>query len=107
MAEQHSAGEMASTYPPLAKGAHVDSMDKYKSMYERSMKDPEVRRCRESSGKGGYYCRRHLPPLNRLCRSHFGRLTTPLFPLLQGFWGDFAADFHWNKKWETGHDFHK
>ncbi|PRW59907.1 acetyl-coenzyme A chloroplastic glyoxysomal-like [Chlorella sorokiniana] len=53
--------------PPehVVKGAHVDSLAKYKDMYARSLSDPE------------------------------------------GFWGEFASQFHWNKKWSTGADFHK
>jgi hypothetical protein len=46
MAHEHDfVGEMASVYQPpehVAKGAHVDSLAKYKDMYARSLKDPEV-----------------------------------------------------------------
>ena len=44
---QDPADEMATLYQPpehVVKGAHVDSLAKYKDMYERSLKDPEVRR---------------------------------------------------------------
>lgn len=90
-----SVGDMASVYQPLERltlGAHVDSLDKYKEMYARSLKDPEV------NGPGGR-CRRPGDfdySTSLRCR-----------PALQGFWGEFASQFHWNKKWDSGENFHK
>ncbi|GAB4821780.1 hypothetical protein N2152v2_008826 [Parachlorella kessleri] len=46
-------------YGPVQANALVKSMDDYKAMYDRSLKDPE------------------------------------------GFWGDLAQEFHWNKQWEA------
>ena len=95
-------------YQPLdhvRKSAHVDSLEKYKEMHEQSLKDPEV--C-VSAGlpRGGLPAARphvltrmsHPPPLRRP--------RAPL-PALQAFWGAFMDQFHWNKKWDSGENFHK
>ena len=45
----------AALYQPpehVAKGAHVDSLAKYKDMHARSLKDPEVRGLPEGAGPG-------------------------------------------------------
>lgn len=83
--------------PPehVVKGAHVDSLAKYKDMYARSLSDPEVR------GAAGP---RRAGPLTSAEPSLTHR---PCWPPLQGFWGEFASQFHWNKKWTSGADFHK
>lgn len=86
--------------PPehIVKGAHVDSLAKYKDMHARSLKDPEVR-ARDAVRPS--QCARHAEVSMLLTPSPL-----PLLPL-QGFWGEFMEQFHWNKKWDSGPEFHK
>lgn len=87
--------------PPehVAKGAHVDSLAKYKDMYDLSLKDPEVRD--QGGAERGGRC------LGSLDESYTQHLSPPCSSCLQAFWGEFASQFHWNKKWDSGENFHK
>lgn len=92
----------ATVYQPpehVVKGAHVDSLEKYKDMYAQSLKDPEA--SGSSGPAAGGAPGRDIPTqrfLNATCAPR---------PVLQGFWGAFMDQFHWNKKWESGENFHK
>jgi hypothetical protein len=92
--------------PQVQSEAWVKSMEEYKTMYDRSLKDPEV---------DGLSLRRKNPLLRcstlGFPESHLP--TPPAVPAmpaishpslgtaLQGFWGDMAKQFHWNKSWES------
>ena len=95
---------LAALYQPpeaVQSAAHVSSMAQYQDMHARSLKDPEVRGGEGRRARGGAGAHAVPPRVTHAARPH------ALPPTLQGFWGEFAEQFYWNKKWETGSEFHK
>ena len=103
--------------PPAAlqKDAHVKSLDEYRTLYDRSIKDPAVSNpfsiilklltlfCpfRGSSLiSSNVFFARHYIDLENIIYILSHSILLYYFSFLQGFWGDFASQFHWNKKWD-------